>query len=197
MREIKVFLCFDTTDEQEKALAFRHNFDEHVTNFAGAGYRILHTSNQTSYDDPKHRHNVIKGILYSDVFLILLGPKTVRRESVKTELEIAQALGKPIIQLRSHGKKKPPFFKHLDKPITCTFRILRENIKEVIIDRDREWNQAQKAARLKAREERESQDQAPAKAAKAKTAKTKTAKAKPKPDQQTRSSTQATLAKPK
>ena len=32
MREIKVFLCFDTTDEQEKALAFRHNFDEHVTN---------------------------------------------------------------------------------------------------------------------------------------------------------------------
>ena len=106
----RIFVSFEYDRDNELKNNFFKQAEENST------HRVVNSSLNRAYETAEWKAKARTAIRGSDVVIVLVGQDTQNAPGVLTETDIAQQLGKPIIQVRPHGRTYAGV-PHLDDPI--------------------------------------------------------------------------------
>ena len=93
MPNVRVFLSF----EFDKDDNLRNSFYEQAKNLSP--HRLVNCSLNEAYPDQQWKDKALSAIKGCDIVIVLIGQDTHNAPGVKTEVDIARRLGKPVLQV--------------------------------------------------------------------------------------------------
>ena len=93
MSTVKIFLSFEFDRDSE----LKNNFYEQAKTLSP--HRILNSSLNEAYPNEDWKSRARSAISQCDIVIVLVGQDTHNAPGVKTEIEIAGQMGKPIFQV--------------------------------------------------------------------------------------------------
>ena len=97
MPDLKIFVSF----EFDKDSDLKNNFFQQAKE--GTPHRILNSSLNEAYPDQEWKDKARSAIRGCDIVIVLVGQDTHNAPGVKTEIEIARRLKKPVLQVVPQG----------------------------------------------------------------------------------------------
>ena len=98
MARINIFVSFEFDKDSE----LRNNFYEQAKTLSR--HRLVNCSLNEAYPDQRWKDKARSAISQCGIMVILVGPDTHNAPGVKTEVEIAKRLRKPILQVVPQGR---------------------------------------------------------------------------------------------
>lgn len=98
MPEINIFVSFEFDKDQD----LKNNFYRQAKDLSH--HRVRNFSLREAYPTNGWKDKARSAIHGCDVMIVLVGPDTHNAPGVKTEVEIASQLGKPIFQVTPNGR---------------------------------------------------------------------------------------------
>ena len=124
MANVRIFVTF----EFDKDGDLKNNFFEQAERLSP--HRVVNCSLNEAYPDQQWKNRARSAIRQSDVVIVLVGPDTHNAAGVKTEVNMAKELGKPVFQVVPHGRpyKGVPY---LDATIRWKWARINAKIEEL------------------------------------------------------------------
>ena len=130
MPDLKIFV----SSEFDKDSDLKNNFFRQAEE--GTPHRILNSSLNEAYPDQEWKDKARSAIRGCDIVIVLVGQDTHNAPGVKTEVEIARRLKKPVLQVLPQGRSYTGV-PCLDEPIPWRWKRINQKIDEI-------WTQKQR-----------------------------------------------------
>lgn len=95
----KIFVSFEFDKDKD----LRGHFYAQAKPYARR-YRIRNCSLREAYETPEWKEKARTAIRGCDAVIVLVGQDTHNAPGVRTEVDMARSFGKPILQVRPHGR---------------------------------------------------------------------------------------------
>ena len=130
MPDLKIFV----SSEFDKDSDLKNNFFRQAEE--GTPHRILNSSLNEAYPDQEWKDKARSAIRGCDIVIVLVGQDTHNAPGVKTEVEIALRLKKPVLQVVPQGRSYTGV-PDLDQSIPWRWKRINQKINEL-------WTQKQR-----------------------------------------------------
>lgn len=124
MPTLRIFVSFEFDKDNNLKNAFFKQAKEHTQ------HRIKNESLRESYPDEGWQQKARKAIEKCDVVVVLIGEDTHNAPGIKTELQIARRLKKPIFQVRPQERTYTGV-QSLGEPIPWKWKRINEELNAV------------------------------------------------------------------
>ena len=124
MPDLKIFVSF----EFDKDSDLKNNFLQQAKE--GTPHRILNSSLNEAYPDQEWKDKARSAIRGCDIVIVLVGQDTHNAPGVKTEVEIALRLKKPVLQVVPQGRSYTGV-PDLDQSIPWRWKRINQKIDEL------------------------------------------------------------------
>ena len=130
MPDLKIFVSFEFDEDSDLKNTFFQQAKEDTS------HRILNSSLNEAYPDHEWKDKARSAIRGCDIVIVLVGQDTHNAPGVKTEVEIALRLKKPVLQVVPQGRSYTGV-PDLDQSIPWRWKRINQKINEL-------WTQKQR-----------------------------------------------------
>ena len=130
MPDLKIFVSFEFDEDSDLKNTFFQQAKEDTS------HRILNSSLNEAYPDQEWKDKARSAIRGCDIVIVLVGQDTHNAPGVKTEVEIALRLKKPVLQVVPQGRSYTGV-PDLDQSIPWRWKRINQKINEL-------WTQKQR-----------------------------------------------------
>ena len=130
MRGINIFVSF----EFDRDIDLKNNFYSQAKELSH--HRVQDFSLKEAYPTNNWKNRARSAIRQCDVVIVLVGPDTHNAPGVRTEVEIAGQLGKPVFQVIPSGRSHSGVA-DIEDTIRWKWKLINERLDEILVSERR------------------------------------------------------------